>query len=87
MTSGMRFETSEKVLHVSYEISLLIEKSKKPHTIGETLIKPCLLKATEEILGKEAAKKYNTFLYQIKTVKSRIGNMSQNIEEQLICLI
>jgi hypothetical protein len=64
-TSGTRFETSEKVLHASYEVSLLIAKSKKPHTIGETLVKPCLLKATENILGKEAEKKYKTFLYQI----------------------
>jgi hypothetical protein len=55
--SGMRFETSEKVLHASCEISLLIATSKKPHTIGETLVKPCLLKATKEILGKEAVKK------------------------------
>ncbi|XP_025192117.1 protein ZBED8-like [Melanaphis sacchari] len=86
-TSGARFETSEKVLHTSYEISLLIAKSKKPHTIGETLIKPCLLKATEEILGKEAAKKIQDIPLSNNTVKSRIGNMSQDIEEQLICLI
>lgn len=86
-TSGTRFETSEKVLHTSYEISLLIAKSKKPHTIGETLIKPCLLKATEEILGKEAAKKIQDIPLSNNTVKSRIGNMSQDIEEQLICLI
>jgi len=65
-TSSTRFETSEKVFHTSYEISLLIAKSKKPHIIGETLIKPCLLKVTEEILDKEAVKKkYKTFLYQI----------------------
>lgn len=86
-TSGARFETSEKVLHTSYEISLLIAKSKKPHTIGETLIKPCLLKATEEILGKEAVKKIQDIPLSNNTVKSRIGNMSQDIEEQLICLI
>jgi hypothetical protein len=86
-TSGMRFETSEKVLHASYEISLLIAKSKNPHTIGETLVKPCLLKATEEILGKKAAKKIQDIILSNNTVKSRIGNMSQDIEEQFICLI
>jgi hypothetical protein len=65
-TSGIRFKTSERVLHASYEISLLIAKSKKPRTIGETLVKQCLLKATNVIIGKEAAKKkYKTFLYQI----------------------
>lgn len=86
-TSGVRFETSEKALSVSYDISLLIAKAKKPHIIGETLIKPCLLKATEEIFGKEAAKKIQDIPLSNNTVKSRIGNMSQDIEEQLICLI
>ena len=86
-TSSTRFETSEKVLHTSYEIFLLMPKSKKPHIIGETLIKPCFLKVTEEILGKEAAKKIQNIPLSNNTVKSRIGNMSQDIEKQLICLI
>ena len=42
--SGSRFESSQKALSASFEISQLIAKSKKPHTIGETLVKPCLLR-------------------------------------------
>lgn len=42
--SGARFETIENTVHASFQISKLIAKSKQPHTIGETLIKPCLLK-------------------------------------------
>ncbi|VVC24189.1 Hypothetical protein CINCED_3A016146 [Cinara cedri] len=76
-----------EVLHTSYEISLLIAKSKKPHTIGETLIKPCLLKATEEILGKETAKQIQDIPLSNNTVYIGYGNISQDIEEQLICLI
>lgn len=49
-TTGHTAQTTEKVLEVSYELSLLIAKEKKSHTIGETLVKLCLLKAAEIIL-------------------------------------
>ncbi|KAL4112208.1 hypothetical protein QTP88_016039 [Uroleucon formosanum] len=52
-TSGSRFELNEKVLSVSFKIARLIAKSKKPHTIGEKLLKPCLLNAVEEVLEEQ----------------------------------
>src|SRR5215469_5564523 len=71
--SGSRFATTERVLAASFEISRLIAKSKKSHTIGETLVKPCLLKAVEEVLGEEAKRKIeeislfnNTVLIELK---------------------
>ncbi|XP_064122499.1 zinc finger BED domain-containing protein 5-like [Macrobrachium nipponense] len=42
LDSSGAFQTqSRKVLKASYEVSLEIPKQKKPHTTGETLIKPC----------------------------------------------
>lgn len=41
----------------SFEIAFMIAKQKKPHTIGEELIKPCVLKATQIILGEGAEQK------------------------------
>jgi len=64
-TSGSRFELSEKVISASFKIAQLIAKSKKPHTIGEKLLKPCLLNAVEEVLGEEAKKKFKKFHYRI----------------------
>jgi len=40
---------NEKLMEASYEIALLIAKDKKPHTIGESLVKPCLLTAYKTI--------------------------------------
>ncbi|GBP39153.1 SCAN domain-containing protein 3 [Eumeta japonica] len=40
----------------SCEISLLIAKEKKSHNIWETLVKPCMMKAAEIVLGPEATK-------------------------------
>ncbi|CAH1966338.1 unnamed protein product [Acanthoscelides obtectus] len=35
----------------------MIARQKKPHTIGEELIKPCVLKATQIILAEDAEQK------------------------------
>ncbi|KAE9529996.1 hypothetical protein AGLY_011458 [Aphis glycines] len=86
-TSGSRFESNEKVLSASFKISQLIVKSKKPHTIGENVLKPCLLTAVEEILGAEAKKKIQEIPLSNNTVKARIDKMSFDIEEQLLVKI
>ena len=51
--------TEKSFLHTSYLISLQIPKTKKPYTIGAELIKPCILSAAEQILGPEAARKFD----------------------------
>ena len=43
-------------MEASYEVALEIAKQKKPHTIGESLIKPCVLKMANKVLGKDAEK-------------------------------
>ncbi|XP_063243089.1 SCAN domain-containing protein 3-like [Bacillus rossius redtenbacheri] len=85
--SGTRYASSEKTLVASFEISKLIAQSKKPHTIGETLVKPCLIKAVEEVLGLEAKKRIQDIPLSNNTVKARIELMSNDIEEQLVSRI
>ncbi|XP_046976463.1 SCAN domain-containing protein 3-like [Vanessa cardui] len=82
--SGTSYETSEKTLSASFEVSKLIAKSKKAHTIGESLIKPCMLKVAEELLGAEAQKKIREIPLSNDTIKSRIQKMSTDIEDQVI---
>ena len=38
----------------SYLVALQIAKNKKPYTIGENLIKPCMLQVCGAVLGKQA---------------------------------
>ena len=45
------------ILTASYEVAYLITKQGKPHTIGETLVKPAALKMANIMLGKAAEDK------------------------------
>ena len=62
--------TDKALLKSSYSIALQISKTKKPYTIGEHLIKPCILAAATEVLGPEAANKLQAILKcKLKTIK------------------
>ena len=76
--------TEKALLKSSYLIALQIGKSKKPYTIGEDLIKPCMLAAAEQVLGPEAASKLQVIPISNDTVKRRIIDMAVDIEEQVI---
>ncbi|CAH1968434.1 unnamed protein product [Acanthoscelides obtectus] len=53
----MRLDKLGSYHTASFEIAFMIAKQKKPHTIGEELIKPCILKVTQIILGQNARQK------------------------------
>lgn len=81
---GARLEAAESLLSASFEISKLIAKNKKAHTIGESLIKSCLLKVAEKVLNNEAKKKIEDISLSNNTIKSRIDKMSYDVEDQLL---
>ncbi|XP_068235530.1 protein FAM200C-like [Palaemon carinicauda] len=84
--SGVFRQQSSKVVEASYEISMLIAKSKKSHNIGETLIKPNILCAAQLILGKDSANKLSQISLSNDTVQRRI-QLSQDIKEQTLELV
>ncbi|XP_042239554.1 zinc finger BED domain-containing protein 5-like [Homarus americanus] len=55
--SGSFQQQSAAAVEASYEVALENAKPKKPHMIGETLIKPCMLKMVKLALGEDSAKK------------------------------
>ncbi|XP_029348266.1 protein ZBED8-like [Acyrthosiphon pisum] len=68
----------------SYKVAYRIARSKKPHTIGESLIKPCALEMVELVCGLEQRKKIEAIPLSNDTINSRISDMSTNILEQVI---
>ncbi|KAJ4925494.1 hypothetical protein JOQ06_018224 [Pogonophryne albipinna] len=53
---GKAFKGNGGALRASYQVSLHIAKAKKPHSIGEQLIKPCLKDVCLSVLESSARK-------------------------------
>ena len=53
--TGMFWRTNKAAVHASYAIALHVEKTKTPHNIGETLLKPCILESVKLVLGEKAS--------------------------------
>ncbi|XP_046811942.1 protein ZBED8-like, partial [Lucilia cuprina] len=81
--SGQLNLEREKTMEVSYKISMLIAKSKKPHTIGERLIKPCLA-AVGEMFDMAIKEKILKIPLSDNSVKRRIDDMADDIKKQLL---
>lgn len=75
---------NESAVLASYQVSLLIAKKGKPHTIAEELILPCAKVMVSAMLGEKASKELDIISLSNNTVKSRIVDMSGNVKEQLI---
>ncbi|CAH1991093.1 unnamed protein product, partial [Acanthoscelides obtectus] len=70
-------------LRASYNISLLIAKSGKPHTIGEKLIFPAVDEVLKTVLHKPASDIIKRIPLSNNTVERRIDEMSSDIESFL----
>ncbi|CAH1984798.1 unnamed protein product [Acanthoscelides obtectus] len=70
-------------LRASYNISLLIAKSGKPHTIGEKLILPAVEEVLKTVLHKPASDIIERIPLSNNTVERRIDEMSSDIESFL----
>ncbi|GFS77663.1 zinc finger BED domain-containing protein 5 [Nephila pilipes] len=75
---------SEKALEASYHVAKLIARQKKPHTVGETLIKPACVEIVRLMLGPNEVKEVNKVSLSADTVKRRIHDMSSDILGTLI---
>ncbi|CAI9726065.1 Hypothetical predicted protein [Octopus vulgaris] len=82
--SGVFRQQISVVAEASYEIAMMIAKSKKNHNIGEFLIKPSLLCAEELVLGKGSANKVSQISLLNDTVKGRIDDLSQDTKDQIL---
>ena len=82
--SGTFQQQTKKCLTASYEIAHLIALDKKPHSVGESLIKPSILVAAQHVLGQSAEEKVSQISLSNNTIKSRLDEMAADIMQQVI---
>ena len=85
--TGMFWRTNKAAIHASYAIALHVAKTKKPHNIGETLLKPCILESVKLVLGEKASQTMKQISLSNDTIKSRIHEMSDNIKSKVLSKI
>ncbi|XP_042203602.1 protein ZBED8-like [Homarus americanus] len=76
--------TQKPCLEASYKVAYRIAKQKKPHTFGETLVKPCALEMVELVCGLEQRKKIAAVPLSNDVIHSRIVDISSNILKQVM---
>ena len=71
----------------SYNISKLIAKDGKPHSIGETLILPAISEVISTVMNQNAAEILRSIPLSNDTVARRIDEMASDVEIQLIHIL
>lgn len=71
-------------LKASYHVRIHIAKAKKPHSIGEKLIKPCLKDVCFSVLDEEAVNKVESVPLSNNTVAARIKDMAVDIQKSVV---
>ena len=76
-------KNSDDGLKASYNISLLIAKAGKPHTIGEELILPAVKEVIKTVLHKSPEQVIKLIRLSDNSVQRRVDKMAENVEETL----
>ena len=66
----MFWQINNASVHASFAIALHVAKAKKAHTIGETLLKPCILESVKLMLGEKASQTMKQISLSNDTIKS-----------------
>ena len=82
--TGNFHQENAAVMQASNEVTLQIAKQKKPHTVGESLVKPCLLKAVKLVFGESSEAKMRQISLSNDTIQRHISDMLEDVQEQVI---
>lgn len=83
-SSGSFRQQSDGIVRASYEVAYKIAREKKAHTIGETLVKPCMLQCVKLVLGEAAYQKMSHISLSNNIIRSRIDDMAEDIKSQVL---
>lgn len=75
--------TPKSSLKASFVAAEFIAKAKKPYSIGQELVLPCTKAIVKEMLGEQAAAKVGTVALSANTVRRRVMDLGEDIENQL----
>ncbi len=75
---------TSNALEASYEVAYLIAQTKKPGTIGKTLIKPAAVAMCQVMHGEKIANELMTVPLSNDTVARRVHDIAKDIKSQLI---
>ena len=81
--TGQSYQKSAGILHASNEVSLLIAKNMKAHTIVENLVLPTAKILVRNLIGEKEAEKLNSVSLSNDTMRRRIHDMSDVISDQV----
>ena len=70
--TGQSYQKSTGILYSSYEVSLLIVKNMKAHTIAENLVLPAARILVRNLIGEKKVSKLNSVSLSNDTVRRRI---------------
>ena len=85
--TGMFWRTNKAAVDASYAIAFHVAKTKKPHNIGETLLKPCILESVKLVLAEKGSQTMKQISLSNDTIKFRIHKMSDNIKSKVLSKI
>ena len=85
--TGQSYQKSAGILHASYEVSLLIAKNTKAHTIAKNLVLPAAKIFVQNLIGGKEAEKLNSVSLSNDTVKHQILDMSDDISDEVITAV
>ena len=72
------------IVTASYEITLIVAKNKKPHTIAEELFMPAAKVLVKHVISDEAVLNLNSVSLSNNTIQRGITEVSTDINEQVI---
>ena len=79
-----KIKVSEKAQQASYQVAEIVAQQMKAHTIAESLILPACLAVVKTMLGDEAELEIKKVPLSDDTIKRRIIDMSNDIEENVM---
>jgi len=82
--TGGLCKQSRHLTEACYTASLFVALQKKPHRIGETLVKPFALGMARIVLGEVSKQQLAGISLSNNTVQRRIRDLAQAIKEQVI---